>query len=189
MMPFFSIGLILLAVVFFGAAIGLTVYFIVKATQPPSIDKTKKSLKNINTVKTSSSIKLKKISSNIKTTSTVETKELPSNSKLSDNNLKEVKVTQGIILFMEYHSAQFLLDMISPKVEINSKIYNIKWGANQINLDEGKYSLKAYYPYMGMSQCGSGYIDFVLNKNEIKKIRYTGPLTVFQDAKVEIIEL
>ena len=89
---------------------------------------------------------------------------------------------------MEYHSGQFLLNAINPQVEINSRVYNIKWGANQINLDSGQYSLKAYYPYMGMAQCGSGYIDFTLDKNEVKKMRYTGPLTIFQDAKIELIE-
>ena len=41
---------------------------------------------------------------------------------------------------------------------------------------------------MGMAQCGSGYIDFTLDKNEVKKMRYTGPLTIFQDAKIELIE-
>tara|TARA_B100000686_G_C16421344_1_gene777311 strand:+ start:153 stop:725 length:573 start_codon:yes stop_codon:yes gene_type:complete len=185
--PFLSISLIFFAIILIGGSIALGVYFIVKATQPPSIDRTKKSLKNINTVKTSPSVKPKKISTTVKTAPSS-----PSvygeGKKIIDDNLKETKINQGIILFMEYHTGQFLLDMVTPKVEINSKVYDVKWGANQIGLDEGKYSLKAYYPYMG-GQCGVGYIDFTLDKNEVKKIRYHGPLTVFQNGKVEIIKL
>ena len=169
---FLSISLFLGAIILIGGSIALGVYFIVKATQPRSIQKTKQSLKNVNTVNTPS--------------------KQPSNhkreSKIVDNKSEEIKINQGIILFMEYHSGQFLLNAINPQVEINSRVYNIKWGANQINLDSGQYSLKAYYPYMGMAQCGSGYIDFTLDKNEVKKMRYTGPLTIFQDAKIELIE-
>tara|TARA_Y100001970_G_C13750474_1_gene610761 strand:- start:200 stop:649 length:450 start_codon:yes stop_codon:yes gene_type:complete len=117
----------------------------------------------------------------------VKTSNSSSDPKPSNQNIKhlnESKVTQGIVLFMEYNPMQFILSGISPKAEINSKIYNIKWGANEISLDEGDYTLNAFFPYLAMDRCCEGSIGFTLKKNEVKKIKYTAPLTMVQKGTV-----
>ena len=121
----------------------------------------------------------------------VKTSKSSSDTKLSNKNLKNIdesEVNQGIILFMEYNPMQFILSGIKPKVEINSKIQEIKWGANEINLDEGDYNLKAFFPYVAMDRCCEGTIDFTLKKNEVKKIKYTAPLTMAQKGTIIFVE-
>jgi len=114
-----------------------------------------------------------------------------SNSNLSNknlNDLKNIKVTQGVILFMEYNPMQFILSVIKPKAKINSKAYDMEWGVNEIDLDAGDYNLKAFFPYLGIEQCCEGSIDFTLNENEVKKIKYTVPFVIFQKANVQFVE-
>ena len=103
------------------------------------------------------------------------------------NDLKNIKLTQGVILFMEYHPMQFILSAVKPKAVINSKSYDMDWGINEIELDKGNHDLKAFFPYLG-TESGEVSIDFTLNDNEIKKIKYTAPLIVFQKGSLQFIE-
>ena len=121
----------------------------------------------------------------------VRTSQSSVDNKLSDKNLKTVnaaKLKQGVILFMEYNPMQFILSGIKPKVQINSKLHIINWGVNEIDLDEGDYNLKAFFPYMAIDRCCEGEINFSLKKNEIKKIKYTAPLTMVQKATIIFVE-
>ena len=121
----------------------------------------------------------------------VRTSKSSTDTKISDKNLKkieEIQITQGIVLFMEYNPMQFILSGIKPKVDINSKIQEIKWGVNEIDLEEGDYNLKAFFPYVAMDRCCEGTIDFTLKKNEVKKIKYTAPMTMAQKGTVVFVE-
>ena len=121
----------------------------------------------------------------------VRTSESSVDNKISDKNLKIVdsaKLKQGVILFMEYNPMQFILSGIKPKVQINSKVHIIKWGANEIDLEEGDYNLKAFFPYMAIDRCCEGEINFSLKKNEVKKMKYTAPPTMVQKATIIFLE-
>ena len=113
-----------------------------------------------------------------------------SNTKLSEKNLKEISgsnISQGVIVLMEYNPMQFILKGIKPKIEINSRPYDVKWGANKIDLDSGEYNLNCFFPYMGMDKCCEGSIDFILKENEVIKMKYTVPLTIGQKGSLRIL--
>ena len=110
---------------------------------------------------------------------------------LSDKNigeLSESRITQGVILVMQYNPSQFLLNNIKPKIEIDSRSYEAKWGINEIDLDPGHYQLECFFPYMGMEKSCKASIEFEIKENDVLKIKYEPPLIAFANGTIKVFE-
>ena len=110
---------------------------------------------------------------------------------LSDKNISELSesgITQGVILVMQYNPSQYLLNNINPKIEIDSRSYEAKWGINEIDLDPGHYQLECFFPYMGMERSCKASIEFEIKENDVVKMKYEPPLVIFVNGTIKVFE-
>ena len=103
--------------------------------------------------------------------------------------LNEIKIKQGLVLILEYNTMKYLSWDVKPYIDINNRIYQRKWGAHEIDLDSGQYTIIIYFTYMGFKECGKQTIFFELIENQVKEITYRAPLVVADKGKINIRDL
>ena len=91
----------------------------------------------------------------------------------------------GIQITAKYYLLQWILWFIQPKVQINKKIHNIRWGTNYISLEEGEYLVEVYFNYFFGKAC-LGELNLALNEGETVKLYYHTPLFIFSSAILRI---
>mgnify|MGYP006167313803 CR=1 FL=1 len=110
---------------------------------------------------------------------------------LSEKNISEIDesgITQGVILVMQHNPSQWMLNNIRPKIEINTRSYEAKWGVNEIDLDPGDYDLECFFPYMGNKKSCKAAIHFQLKDDDVLKMKYETPIVVFSNGTIKILE-
>jgi hypothetical protein len=97
-----------------------------------------------------------------------------------------VKTITGIVVTTSYNPMAFLFALCTPIIEIDGEPYRTKWGYNFFNRPPGKYNVKVYCKYLFYSQCGANDITINLDVNDIVKIKFEMPLTVFSRGDIRI---
>ena len=97
-----------------------------------------------------------------------------------------LKSVTGIVVTTNYNPLAFVLALCTPIIEIDGEPYRTKWGHNFFDRPPGKYNVKVYCKYLFYSQCGANDMTINLDANEVIKIKFNMPLTVFSKGDIRI---
>ena len=97
-----------------------------------------------------------------------------------------LKSITGIVVTTNYNPMAFLFALCTPIVEIDGEPYRTKWGYNFFDRPPGKYNVKVYCKYLFYSQCGANDMTINLDANEVIKIKFNMPLTVFSRGDIRM---
>lgn len=80
----------------------------------------------------------------------------------------------------------WFLHFVTPVIEINGKLVKKPWGISQFDLEPGEYTVKIYFSYFMMSQCGANQVRVKVEEGKTKKIIYNMPPWMLAKGKMTV---
>ena len=81
----------------------------------------------------------------------------------------------GIEVKMGFSPLAFLLFLCTPTVVIDGRAYRKSWGTHFFELEPGRHSVKIFFHYLLMPECGANSIDVILEEGKFGRIKYYMP--------------
>ncbi len=78
----------------------------------------------------------------------------------------------GVEVKLGFFILGFLLFACTPRVEIDGKVHKKYWGTHFFPASPGKHTIKVYFRYLFMSECGANSIDVSVTQGNITRIAY-----------------
>ncbi len=85
----------------------------------------------------------------------------------------------GMEVKIEFFPLSFFLFFCKPRIEIDGRTHMSNWGTHFFDLPPGRHTVKIYFRYLFMSQCGANSIDLVVRDGETCRVRYYMPPWIF----------
>ena len=85
-----------------------------------------------------------------------------------------------------FFALAWFLFFVTPVIEINGKQVKKPWGTSYFDLEPGVYTVKIYFSYLMMSQCGANQVTFELSEGQSRKINYNMPPWMFAKGKITV---
>ena len=78
----------------------------------------------------------------------------------------------GVEVKLSFFPLAFFLFACKPRVEINGAVEERSWGTHFFPTQPGRHSIKVYFRYLFMSQCGANTIDVSVTDGNVTRIKY-----------------
>ena len=80
----------------------------------------------------------------------------------------------------------FILFLCSPIIEINGQKVKTSWGTRFFDAQPGNYTVKIYFKYVWMEQCGANQVQFTLEPGQVRRIQFNMPPWMFSKGTMRI---
>ena len=91
----------------------------------------------------------------------------------------------GVEVKVGFFPLAFLFLVCTPMIEIDGEAHKKYWGTHFFELDPGKHTIRIYFRYLFMSQCGANSIDVVVKDGETCRIKYYMPPWIFAKGSIK----
>lgn len=91
----------------------------------------------------------------------------------------------GIEVTTRFFPLAFLLFFVKPRIEINGKSFDRKWGTSSFELPAGEYRVKISFPYI-MRECGANEVLVRISEGGTAKIDYFMPPWMFSKGRIRV---
>jgi len=81
----------------------------------------------------------------------------------------------GIEVKMGFFPLAFLLFLCTPTVVVDDRAYRKSWGTHFFELEPGRHTIKIFFHYLFMPECGANSIDVIVEEGKIGRIKYYMP--------------
>lgn len=85
-----------------------------------------------------------------------------------------------------FFALAWFLHFVTPVIEINGQRIKKAWGTSYFDLEPGTYTVKIYFSYFMMSQCGANQVSVKLEEGQSKLIRYNMPPWMLAKGKMTV---
>jgi hypothetical protein len=79
---------------------------------------------------------------------------------------------------------QWILFLVTPRIEINGMVQERKWGTHRFDLPAGGYNIRVWFPYFLMSQCGMAQTQVPVNPGAVTVLSYDAPFFLFMGGTI-----
>jgi len=104
-----------------------------------------------------------------------------------ENRIDYDETKTGIRVHLKFFPLAFVLNAITPIVEIDGVKQQKKWGKHFIQTSPGRHFVRIYFPYMGKKECGANHIQLSINNNETKSLSFYMPPWMFVKGKIKLL--
>ena len=70
----------------------------------------------------------------------------------------------------------FFLFFCHPRVVIDEETHQETWGTHSFPISSGSHSVKVFFKYFTMEECGANTIEVNVAEGETKRVKYSAPL-------------
>jgi len=81
----------------------------------------------------------------------------------------------GVEVKVGFFPLAFLLFLCTPRIEIDETVHKRYWGTHFFELAPGRHTIKIYFRYLFMPQCGANSIDLVVTDRKACRVNYSMP--------------
>ena len=81
----------------------------------------------------------------------------------------------GVEVHATFFPLSFFLFLCTPRIDIDGKVQKKPWGRHFFSLNPGRHTVRVYFPYFFMSQCGANSIDVTVAPGRISQVEYFMP--------------
>ena len=81
----------------------------------------------------------------------------------------------GIEVKTGFMPLAWILNMCTPVIEINGQKNTRKWGVHYFDLAPGDYTVKIYFPYLFIKECGANQVNVRVEEGQTKKVSFEMP--------------
>ena len=82
------------------------------------------------------------------------------------------KISSGVEVKLSFFPLAFFLFFCTPTVVVDGKSHKLGWGTHFIGLSPGQYTIKVFFGYMFMPECGANSIDVSILDGSINRIKF-----------------
>lgn len=93
----------------------------------------------------------------------------------------------GVEVKAGFFPLAFLFFFCTPTIVIDDIARQKSWGTHFFELELGRHTIKVFFKYLFMAECGLNSIDVIVEEGKISRIKYNMPPWIF--AKGSIKEL
>lgn len=94
----------------------------------------------------------------------------------------------GVEVKVSFFWMAFFLFFCKPRIEIDGNVNEKPWGTHFFPLNPGPHTIKIYFKYIMMPQCGANSIDIVINKNQISHVQYFMPPWMLAKGRIKEVK-
>jgi len=69
----------------------------------------------------------------------------------------------------------FILFFCTPTIVVDGRDYRKSWGTHFFELEPGRHTIKIFFRYLFMAECGANSIDVIVEEGKISRIKYYMP--------------
>jgi len=92
----------------------------------------------------------------------------------------------GIETTTKFFPLAFLFYICSPTIEVNGIKYTKKWGTDFFSLAPSTYTVKIYFKYLFMSECGANSVTVDVKEGLTSKVSWYMPPMIFAKGTMTI---
>jgi len=81
----------------------------------------------------------------------------------------------GLEVETAFFPLAFLLFLCTPTIAIDGQPHRRSWGTHFFELQPGRHTIKIFFRYLTMPECGANSIDVIVEKGKTTRIRYFMP--------------
>lgn len=104
--------------------------------------------------------------------------------------IKETHQVTGkgkIMINTDFFGLAWFLYFVTPIIEINGKQIRRSWGDSQFELDPGNYTIRIYFPYFFMTECGANSVKLQIEEGKSKKVTFYMPGWMLAKGRMNVI--
>jgi hypothetical protein len=94
--------------------------------------------------------------------------------------------TTGIQVKTSFFPLAFFLFFCDPVIVIDHNPLKAYWGTRFFSVTPGKHTVKVYFRYFWMAECGANSIKVRVERNQIVKVNYFMPPLMFVQGSLKI---
>ena len=72
-----------------------------------------------------------------------------------------------------------------PRVAIDGETNLVEWGPHSFPVSSGRHSVKVFFRYLTMEECGANTIELNVAEGETKRVKYSAPLLVMMKGTIK----
>ncbi|MFC2018980.1 hypothetical protein ACFLU4_03380 [Chloroflexota bacterium] len=77
------------------------------------------------------------------------------------------------------------LNFCQPVIVVDGTAYRTKWGLSFFELAPGRHTVKIFFRYLSIPECGANSIDVLVEQGKVSRIRYSGPQWIFSKGSIK----
>jgi len=116
-------------------------------------------------------------------TSQVVSAQIPKAKEISDKMQGQPKT--GIEIKMRFFPLAFFLFFCTPTIVVDGKAYRRSWGTHFFELEPGRHTIKIFFGYLFMPECGANSIDVIVEEGKINRVKYYMPPWMFARGSIK----
>ncbi|MDG2285739.1 MAG: hypothetical protein P8N43_09440 [Alphaproteobacteria bacterium] len=93
----------------------------------------------------------------------------------------------GIEVKVGFFPLAFFLFFCKPRIEINGQVHLKSWGTHYFPVEPGEHTVKIYFGYPGMEQCGANSISVAVNEDETVKVNFYMPPWILSKGSINVV--
>lgn len=86
----------------------------------------------------------------------------------------------------DFFGMAWFLYFVTPVIEIDGHKLRRAWGDCRFDLDPGTYTVKIYFSYFFMSECGANSVRVEIEEGKKKRITYYMPPWMFSRGRMKV---
>lgn len=81
----------------------------------------------------------------------------------------------GLDVNMGFFPLAWFLFFCTPTVVVDGEPHRRSWGTHFFELEPGRHTIKIFFRYLHMAECGANSIDLTVEEGKISRIKYYMP--------------
>ncbi len=91
----------------------------------------------------------------------------------------------GVEVKAGFFPLMFILYLCPATIEIDGTVAARKWGTHFLELPPGDHTVKVYFKYLWMSQCGANSVTVTVQQGRVTRVKYSAPPLVFLKGSIK----
>ena len=92
-----------------------------------------------------------------------------------------------LIVNTDFFGMAWFLYFVTPVIEINGKRMSRPWGTSQFDIDPGDYTVKIFFSYLFMSECGANSVNVRIEEGKSKKVTFYMPPWMMAKGRMKVL--
>jgi len=94
----------------------------------------------------------------------------------------------GLEIKTGFFPLAFFLYACTPIISIDGQEHRRDWGTHFFELEEGEHTIKVFFKYFFMKECGANSIDIQLEEGKVTRVKYYMPPLVTMKGFIKEVE-
>jgi len=85
------------------------------------------------------------------------------------------QVKTGVEVKTGFFPLGFFLFFCTPTIVVDGKAHRKSWGTHFFELEPGRHTIRIFFSYLFMPECGANSIDVTVEEGKISRVKYFMP--------------